>query len=119
MSKTNYFGDETTTILDNLSLEDDNTFNFSVYAKSWARLHFVSNGTKTIKYLKMAGKSGCTECCPGGEMELSNVTDYSIYCINNGNTLYQIFYDVQGTSNNGTLSVTTVPFDTTDITINY
>lgn len=119
ISKANYFGEETTTTLDNLSLENDNTFNYSVYAKSWVRLHFVSNGTKVIKYFKTVGKNGCEECCPGGEMQLNNVTDESVYCINNGNTSYAIFYDVQGTSNNGTLSAITVPFDTTEILVSY
>lgn len=119
VSKDNYFSEGTTTTLDNLSIEDDNTFNYNLYAKSWARLHFVSDGTKTIKYYKQAGKNGCAECCPTGEIQLSNVTDYSVYCINNGNTSYQIFYDVQGTTNNGTLSVNTVPFDTTEILISY
>ncbi len=119
VTKDRYFEDGVTTTLDNLSLEDDNTFNYSLYAESWARLHFVNDGTKTIKYYKQVGKNGCTECCPGGEMQLNNITDYSLYCINNGNTTYQIFYDVQGTTNNGTLSVTTVPFDTTEILISY
>ena len=119
VDKDNYFSDGTTTTLDNLSLDNDNTFNYNVYAKSWVRLHFVSDGTKTIKYYKQAGKSGCQECCASGEVQLDNVIDQSVYCINNGNTQYQIFYDVQGTSNNGTLSVNTVPFDTTDILINY
>ncbi|WP_343633528.1 carboxypeptidase-like regulatory domain-containing protein [Fluviicola sp.] len=119
VEKDNYFSDGTTTTLDNLSLENDNTLNYGLYAKSWARIHFVSDGTKTIKYYKQVGKNGCTECCPSGEMQLANVTDYSVYCINNGNTQYQVFYDVQGTSNNGTLSVNTVPFDTTEILISY
>jgi hypothetical protein len=119
VNKQNYFSDGTTTTLDNLSLEDENTFNYNIYAKSWARLHFVSDGTKTIKYYKQVGKNGCAECCPSGEIQLNNITDHSVYCINNGNTQYQIFYDVQGTSNNGTLSVNTTPFDTTEILISY
>lgn len=119
VEKENYFGDGITTTLDNLSLEKDNTFNYNLYAKSWARVHFVSDGTKTIKYYKLAGKNGCAECCPGGEMQLVNATDYSVYCMNNGNTEYTVFYDVQGSSNNGTLTVNTVPFDTTEILINY
>lgn len=119
VDKDNYFSDGTTTTLDNLSLDKDNVFNYNMYAKSWARLHFVSDGTKTIKYYKQVGKNGCAECCPTGEIQLVNVTDQSVYCINNGNTQYQIYYDVQGTTNNGTLSVNTVPFDTTEILISY
>jgi len=119
VSKDNYFSESTTTTLDNLSLDDDNTFNYNVYAKSWARLHFVSDGTKIIKYYKTSGKNGCAECCPTGEIQLNNITETSVYCINNGNTAYQILYDVQGTTNNGTLSVNTVPFDTTEILISY
>jgi hypothetical protein len=119
VSKNNYFTEGTTTTLENLTLEEDNTFNYNLYAKSWARLHFVSDGTKTIKYFRQTGKNGCEECCPAGEIQLANITDYSVYCINNGNTPYQIFYDVQGTTNNGSLSVNTVPFDTTEILISY
>ncbi len=119
VDKNNYFSDGTTTTLDNLSLDDDNVFSYNLYAKSWVRLHFVSDGTKTIKYYKQIGKNGCAECCPTGEMQLTNVIDQSVYCINNGNTQYQIYYDVQGTTDNGTLSVNTVPFDTTEILISY
>ena len=119
VEKDNYFSEGTTTTLDNLSLDNDNTFNYSVYAKSWVRLHFISDGTKTIKYYKQVGKNGCAECCPTGEIQLDNVIDQSVYCINNGNSSYEIYYDVQGTSNNGTLSVITAPFDTTDLTISY
>ena len=78
VDKDNYFSDGTTTTLDNLSLEDDNTFNYGIYARSWVRLHFVSDGTKTIKYYKQVGKNGCAECCPNGEIQLDNVTDQSV-----------------------------------------
>lgn len=119
VTKNNYFSDGSTTTLDNLSLEDDNAFNYNMYARSWVRLHFVSDGTKVIKYYKQGGKNGCTECCPTGEIQLNNVTDQSVYCINDGNTSYKIFYDVQGTTNNGTLEVITAPFDTTELLISY
>ncbi len=119
VTKENYFSDGSTTTLDNLSLDKDNTFNYNMYARSWVRLHFVSDGTKVIKYYKQGGKNGCSECCPTGEIQLDNVTDQSVYCINDGNTTYKIFYDVQGTTNNGTLQVNTVPFDTTELLINY
>lgn len=119
VTKANYFSDGSTSTLDNLSLEDDNIFNYNMYARSWVRLHFVSDGTKVIKYYKQGGKNGCTECCPTGEIQLDNIIDESVYCINDGNTLYKIFYDVQGTTNNGTLQVNTVPFDTTELLISY
>ncbi|TSJ47665.1 carboxypeptidase-like regulatory domain-containing protein [Fluviicola chungangensis] len=119
VEKENYFSDGITTTLDNLSIDHDNVFNYGIYAKSWARIHFVSDGTKIIKYFKQAGKNGCAECCPTGEIQLDNLTDYSVYCINNGNAAYQIYYDVQGTTNTGSISVVTVPFDTTEILINY
>lgn len=119
VTKDQYFSDGATSTLEDLSLDKDNEFNFGMYAKSWVRLHFVSDGTKIIKYFKQAGKNGCTECCPSGEILLQYATDESVYCINNGNATYQIYYDVQGTTNNGTLQVTTVPFDTTELLINY
>ncbi|MDR0802586.1 carboxypeptidase regulatory-like domain-containing protein [Fluviicola sp.] len=119
VSKDNYFSDGTTVTLEDLSLDKDNAFNFDLYAKSWVKLHFTSDGTKIIKYFKQSGKNGCTECCPTGEIQIQYVTDESVYCINNGNTIYQIYYDVLGTTNNGTLQVNTVPFDTTELLINY
>lgn len=119
ITKNNYFSDGATLTLEDLSLDKDNEFNFGLYAKSWVRLHFVSDGTKIIKYFKQVGKNGCTECCPMGEIQIQYATDESVYCINNGNTSYQIYYDVQGTTNNGTLQVNTVPFDTTELLINY
>jgi hypothetical protein len=119
VNKQDYFTDETLTTLDQLSLDDPNVFNYSIYAKSWVRLRFVGDGTKDVKYYKLIGKNNCDECCATGEMHMVNATDSSVYCINNGNTVYQIYYDVLGTSNHGNLEVTTVPFQTTELLINY
>lgn len=115
----NYFEQSTTTTLDGLSLDKDNVFNYNLYAKSWVRLHFVSDGTKQLRYFKQAGKSGCDECCEAGEKQVYFKADTSIYCINDGNTTYQIFYDLVSGTDSGTKNVITTPFDTTEILINY
>lgn len=115
----NYFGDQTETTLENLSLKEVNTFNYSIYAKSWVRLRFLSDGTKKLKYYKQEGKNGCSECCPAGETLVDYATDTSIYCINNGNSNYKILYTVVGEGTTGTPSVFTTPFDTTEMIISY
>ncbi|AEA45389.1 carboxypeptidase-like regulatory domain-containing protein [Fluviicola taffensis] len=119
VNKMNYFSDGTLTTLDNLSLDNDNVFNYNVYAKSWVRLHFVSDGTKDLKYYKLTGKNNCEECCPTGEMHMVNAVDSSVICINNGNSPYKIYYEVVGGSNHGEMEVITAPFQTTEILINY
>jgi hypothetical protein len=119
VTKPNYFSKSTTRLLDDLSLDEANTIGFALYARSWVRIHITGNGSKTVKYIRQEGISGCSECCPEGERFFYNVTDTSIYCINNGNTLYQVYYNVLTTSQQGALNVTSVPFDTTELLIAY
>ncbi len=115
----NYFEESSSTTLEGLSLDKSNVFDFNLYAKAWVKLHFVSDGTKKLRYFKQAGKSGCSECCESGEKQVYFIADTSIYCINDGNTPYQIFYDIIGGTDSGTKNVTTTAFDTTEVLINY
>jgi len=119
VAPTHYFDQNSTTTLEGLSLDKPNTFDFNLYAQSWVRLHFVSDGSKQLRYYKQAGKSGCDACCEAGEKQVNFKVDTSIFCINDGNTPYQIFYDVMGGTDSGTKNVTTVAFDTTEILVNY
>lgn len=115
----NYFDEAIETTLENLSLDNPNTFHFNVFAKSWVRLHFTSDGTKKLKYYKQEGKKDCLECCAAGEVAIDYVSDTSIYCINDGNKSYKILYTVLGEGVTGNPSVITTPFDTTELLINY
>ena len=72
-----------------------------------------------LTFRKQAGKKLCLECCADADQYLYGAADTSIYCINDGNNLYSYFYEVAFTSNQGIKSATTVPFDTTEIYLNY
>lgn len=119
VSKDNYFEKTATYTLEDLSIDEDNVVNFNIYAKSWVKIRFLGDGANDYHYTRSQGLSNCTECCPGTEQTLYDVTDQSVYCINNGNTLYEIYWNVANTSYNGQMSVTTVPFDTTEMVISY
>lgn len=115
-TKTNYFPIDATINFSDLTIENDNVINYSTYAKSWAKLHFINqSGVSSVRFTKTVGKSGCTECCSSSEQILSGFTDTSVYCINNGNTTYTYSYYVPGTTNLGNKTTTTIPFDSTEI----
>lgn len=122
VAKTNYFTLNETIYFSSLSIEEDNIRNFSTTAKSWVRLRFLNENPSDLdelRYIKQQGKVSCTECCPSDYVYLSGAVDTSIYCINDGNTVYSYMYSVLNTTNTGILSVTTVPFDTTEIYLAY
>lgn len=120
VTKANYFSQSETFTTDQLSTENTTTFNFSATAKSWVRLRFVNpDGVGALSYTKQDGKQGCSSCCPIVEQFVYDALDTSFYCINDGNTPYSILYFVIGTSTQGQPSVITVPFDTTEILVNY
>ncbi len=117
----NYFPINRVISYSNLT-QEDNVYNLSTTAKSWARLIFNNvnpNASDVLKYTKQAGKVDCSECCPATEQTLTGAINDTIICINDGNTYYSYFYTVLGTSNNGINSVLTVPFDTTTLILNY
>lgn len=118
-SKDNYFEQQVTTSIDNLSVKETNTFNFDCYAKSWVRIHITGNGINDCRYIRQEGYSGCAECCPTTYQYFNTPIDTSVYCINKGNTLYQVYYNVMQTPTQGPVGVTTVPFDTTELLIAY
>jgi hypothetical protein len=122
IEKTNYFPIEGTINFSDLTTDHDNVYNFSTTAKSWVNLHFNnSNGIPTdeLTFTKQLGKVGCAECCTSGEVTLSGAIDTNIYCINDGNTVYSYLYFVTGTSNSGIRQITTVPFDTVELYLQY
>lgn len=117
VSKSGYFQQSQTYNLDDLSVEDDNVMSFQTKAKAWVALHFTGDGTKTVKYFRSEGLSNCAECCPSGEFTLTNVTDQTIVCINNGNTNYGIYYMIVNETGYLPLSINTPAFDTTELAI--
>lgn len=122
VEKNNYFGTSGNFTQEGLDASNSNVRNFSIYAKSWVKLRFVNLSplpTDQLQYIRQNGKSGCEECCPGGDQFLYGAVDTAIYCINDGNTTYGYYYWVLNTSNNGPKSIVTVPFDTVELLLNY
>lgn len=121
-SKSLYFDLEETIYFSDLTIEEDNYRNFTTTAKSWVRLKFFNqspNTTDILQYNRQKGKIDCSICCPSGLNYLNGAVDTSIYCVNDGNTIYQYQFLVQGTSNTGIKSATTIAFDTTEIYLQY
>jgi hypothetical protein len=122
VTKNNYFSLNETVYFSDLSLEEDNIANFSTTAKSWAKLRFVNSSPQSgdiLTYIKQEGKANCPECCATSESIFYGALDTTIYCINDGNTIYSYFYTVSGTTNQGIKSISTIAFDTTEIILNY
>ncbi len=117
--KNNYFSSSNSVLFSDLTSKEDYVMDLSLYARSWVKLRFMSDGNKDAKYIRQEGKKDCDECCTNGEVFIYNASDTSIYCINNGNTIYRIYYNVLGSQTQGPLSTTTVAFDTTELLINY
>ncbi len=122
ISKTNYFNlDEIITVA-SLSIGNETIINYSLSAKSWVKLHFKNidpHPEDVFRFMKQQGKVNCSDCCPSTYQYLYGDKDTSIYCINDGNTIYSYIYAVVGTTNQDIKSVTTVPFDTTEIYLEY
>lgn len=122
ISKNNYFDLEETIHFSSLTIENDNVRNYSTTAKSWVKLRFYNNNPNQfdeLKFTKQQGKSSCSECCLSTEQYLYGAIDTSIYCINDGNTIYSYLYEVSGTTNLGVKSLETTAFDTTEIYLVY
>ena len=115
VSKNQYFEITNSFTAESLSSTETNTRNISTTAKSWVKLRFVNlmpDAADELKYIRQTGKSGCAECCYGGDQFLYGAVDTAIYCINDGNTTYSYYYWVLNTQNNGPKSIVTQPFDT-------
>ncbi len=119
VSKDLYFTQQSFLTLDELELNGTTTMDYNMNALSWIRMNFNGDGSQDITYYQQEGLTGCAECCAGGQHQLYQVVDESIICINNGNTLYEIYYFLTGTTTGGPVGAITVPFDTTDINITY
>lgn len=119
VEKDKYFSKSIVYSLDDLSVKTPTVSNFSVYAKAWVKLRFLGDGTTTYRYSKQEGLNNCAECCPGTEQSLNNVSDQSVYCINNGGSNYQVYWYIPSTVYNGQVSTITPSFDTTEMVISF
>ncbi|MFO0495604.1 MAG: carboxypeptidase-like regulatory domain-containing protein [Flavobacteriia bacterium] len=122
ISKSNYFLIDEIIYFSELSLESDYIENCSTTAMSWAKLTFHNLNPQAVdhlQYIKQSGKNGCMECCPTSYQDYYGSLDTSIYCINDGNTDYSYLYWVLGTSDQGSRTVFTTAFDTSEVILNY
>lgn len=122
VKKTLYFDQEIDLYYSQLSLQETNIQDVHTAAKSWVEIRIFNSNPSNfdhLQFIRQQGKSGCPECCGGELTHLYGVQDTSIFCINDGNSLYSIEYAVYGTSNTGVIGVNTVPFDTTLLLLNY
>jgi hypothetical protein len=122
VKKNLYFEQEEEVYYSQLKLKETNIRNVSTTAKSWVEIKIFNNNAANndhLQFLRQQGKTGCSECCFSGTNHLYGFQDTSIFCINDGNSLYSIEYAVFGTSNTGILGVTTTPFDTTVLNLTY
>jgi hypothetical protein len=122
VEKVGYFDIQETIYFSSLDLKEENIRNYSTTAKSWIRISIKNNmpvDSDTFQYIKQQGKANCAECCPIDQKTLNGAVDTSIYCINDGNTLYSIYYFATGMTGGTIEGVVTNAFDTTELLINY
>jgi hypothetical protein len=120
--KNNYHDLNESILFSDITVENDNVYNFSTSAKSWVELNFINTSgqmSDELKYIKQEGKSGCNTCCPDTQQSLNGIVDTTIIYANNGNAIFSYQYFVVGTSNQGLKSTVTVAFDTTSIDLVY
>jgi hypothetical protein len=122
ISKPGYFEINEDIYFSSLTLENDNLRNFETKAKAWVGITLLNENPEPndiLTYIKQDGLQDCTECCPSNEQVFYGELDTTIFCINNGNENYSIFYNVQGTTIVDIISQSTPPFDTAYINITY
>ena len=122
LNKDLYFPIEKEVFYSELSIQNDNIFDLNTKAMAWAKIHFKNlNPTPTdhFRYIKQEGLAACLSCCPSTTQNFYGPLDTTFYCLNNGNTIYSLFYWEMNTPNNGQKSTFTTAFDTTDIEVIY
>jgi hypothetical protein len=122
ITKPLYFDIEEDIQFSSLTPSTNNIRNYSTKAKSWVELRFVNNNvlpTDHLRFIKFQGKENCLECCPADQVDLFGSSYYSRICINDALSVYSIYYQVIGTTNQDVIEVVTQPFDTSLIVVNY
>jgi hypothetical protein len=105
-----------------LTLENDNTRNYETHAQSWIGIQLQNDNPENsdhFRYIKQEGLENCDACCPNTEQNFYGAQDTTIYCINNGNEVYSLFYWVIGTATSNLVSINTAAFDTSYVNISY
>lgn len=111
-----YFSKSINIPFSDLEVNNDNIYNISTTAKSWAKF-VIKNQTSPssddeFKFLKQGGKTDCKECCDDGYSFYYGAIDTVVYCINDGNTYLPFYYWVNGTEQTGQFDLYTAAFDT-------
>ncbi len=122
VQKAQYFNIDETIYFSSMTIEEDNVRNYSTTAKSWVKLKFINNTPNAgdiLKYTISEGKTGCSECCAHQEVQIIDGTIDSTYCITDGNTIFKYNYQSFPSNDVGIKSITTIPFDTVDLILNY
>ncbi|MEN9699641.1 MAG: hypothetical protein RLZZ301_839 [Bacteroidota bacterium] len=122
VSKANYFPIVKDIYYSQLSITTTNIFDLSTHAMAWAKIHLYNQNPSPLdqfRYIKQEGLAACNDCCPTTQQDFYGALDTTFYCINNGNTVYSIYYWELGTNNNGLKSTSTTAFDTTLIEVIY
>lgn len=122
IQKNQYFDNQIIIPFSSMTIKEDNVRDISTTAKSWAKITLLNINPQASDHLaivKQQGKNDCTECCSMEQVDFYGAIDTSFYCANDGNTTYQFFYQLVGTSIQGLKTGTTVAFDTTEIILQY
>ena|SRR5690606_6592779 len=119
--KDGYFEDERTVNFSELSVKNENRFDFDVYGLSWVKIRLYHQDSQDTKFdiVKSIGKKNCQACCPDTYQQFVGKVDTFLICPNNANSLYEVTYFKLYTSFSGTKSVVTSHMDTSLIELNY
>lgn len=123
VTKPNYFTIDQTIPFSEFSTEKPITKNFETKAQAWVRVRVVNlppaAQTDGIEYVRLQGKANCPTCFPQGNQLLYGLVDSTNYYVNDGNSPFELYYFVTGTTIQGSKLVTTTAFDTTEIVIDF
>jgi hypothetical protein len=122
VQKENYFDNQAIIAFNDMTIKDDNIKDLSTKAKSWAKITLLNTNPQQsdhLTILKQQGKDDCFDCCTSSQIDFYGAIDTSFYCANDGNTMYQFFYQLVGTGIQGLKSGVTTAFDTTEINLQY
>ena len=123
ITKANYFDVEEEVSFDSFSTQDELVRNYNTTAKSWVKLRFKnvlpSDVSDLLKWTKQAGKSNCTTCCDNNQHVILGIADTTFKFISDGNTKFSYLFNSSNPTENGINEITTIPFDTVSILLEY
>jgi len=121
-SKDLYYSTVETITVASLSIEKENERNYETTAKSWIKLQFKNNDPNTndeFKFLKGKEKIENNQYSIPTYQYLYGATDTSFYSIIEANTEYSVLYSLKGTNFQGVKTISSIPFDTTELFVEY